>query len=366
MKVTVNDVCIALEELAPLALQESYDNAGLLVGNRSMELTAVLLCIDITEEVIQEALATNCNMIISHHPLIFKGLKSITGRNMVERCVITAIQKNIAIYACHTNLDSVTGGVSARMAEKIGLINTQVLQPKTDSLLKLITFVPNEYLEELRSALFEAGAGAIGDYDCCSYSSNGEGTFCANSNCNPFVGKIGEVHTEPEARLEIILPSYLKVKITKVLLATHPYEVPAYDFIPLANNWNSAGYGMIGDLEEVVSEEKFLATIKELFKVERVKYTALTHKKIKKVALCGGSGADLLSTAIATGADVYISADFKYHDYFLAEGRLLIVDIGHFESEQFTKEIIFDHLTKKLPKFALRFSDINTNPINYL
>lgn len=366
MKITVNDVCVALEELAPLALQESYDNAGLLLGNRNMELTGVLICIDITEEVVKEAIDNACNMIVSHHPLIFKGLKSITGHNMVERSVINAIQNNVAVYASHTNLDSVSGGVSARMADKIGLVNTCILQAKTDALLKLITFVPKDYLDKVRSSVFEAGGGQIGEYDCCSYSSIGEGTFRANENCQPFVGNIGKTHTEPEIRLEIVLPSYLKVKVTKALLAVHPYEEPAFDFIPLANSWDNVGYGIVGELEKAISEEEFLATIKDIFKIECIKHTSLNNKKIKKVALCGGSGADLIHAAIASRADIYISADFKYHDYFLPEGRLLIADIGHFESEQFTKEIIFDQLTKKFPKFALRFSDINTNPINYL
>jgi len=366
MKVTVNDVCSALEELAPLALQENYDNAGLLLGNRSTELSGLLLCIDITEAVLKEAMDKNCNMIVSHHPLIFKGLKSITGRNMVERCVISAIQNNIAIYACHTNVDCVSGGVSARMADKIGLINTRILQPKSDSLLKLITFVPTDYLDKVRNSLFEVGGGHIGDYDCCSYSSKGEGTFRANENCKPFVGNLGEINLESEVRLEIILPSFLKSRITKALLSVHPYEEPAFDFIALANDWNKVGYGIIGELNNVISDTEFLSNIKDIFKVERIRHTAFSNRQIKKVALCGGSGADLLNKAIIQGADVYISADFKYHDYFLTENRILLADIGHFESEQYTKEIFFDQITKKIPKFALRFSEINTNPINYL
>ncbi len=366
MKITVNDVCIALEELAPLALQESYDNAGLLLGNRSMDLSAILICIDITEEVIQEAIDNNCNMIVSHHPLIFKGLKSITGKNMVERCVITALQNNIAIYASHTNLDSVSNGVSAKMAEKIGLLNTRILETRKDALLKLVCFVPDEYLEKVRTAIFLAGGGQIGEYDSCSYSNSGEGTFRANENANPFVGKIDEIHAESEKRLEVVLPEYLKVKVTKAILDIHPYEEPAFDFISIANDWSSVGFGIIGELETTMSEKDFLLKLKECFKVEYIKHTAFINKKVNKIALCGGSGAGLLHTAIGNGADVYVSADFKYHDYFLPEGRLLIADIGHFESEQYTKDIIFDQLTKKFPKFALRFSEINTNPINYL
>jgi dinuclear metal center YbgI/SA1388 family protein len=366
MTPTINDVCLALEELAPLSFQESYDNAGLLIGDRKTPVTAILLTIDVTEEILQEALDKGCNMIVSHHPLIFRGLKSITGRNMVERCVIKAIRHNIAIYASHTNLDSVVNGVSSRMAEKLGLTNCQILQPKADALLKLVTFVPHGQLEAVRKACFEAGAGHIGNYDSCSYSSAGNGTFRANEQCNPFVGEIGEIYTEPETRLEIILPTYIKNKVTKALIQAHPYEEPAFDFIPLKNNWNKLGFGVIGQLEREEEEVEFLTRIKQIFNVGCIKHTALKNKPVKTVALCGGSGADLIHTAIEKGADVFISADFKYHDYFIPENRILLADIGHFESEQFTKEIFYDQLTKKFPKFAIHFSEINTNPITFL
>ncbi len=366
MKVTVNDICQALEELAPLALQESYDNAGLQIGNRSNELSGILLCIDITEDVVNEAIDNNCNMIVAHHPLIFRGLKSITGENLVERCVLSAIKNDIAIYACHTNLDSVSEGVSMRMANKIGLEKCNILKAKTESLLKLVTFIPEGHVNKVREACFAAGAGHIGNYSNCSYSSPGNGTFHADEKCNPFVGEIGKLHSEPEVRLEMVLPAHLKSKLTKALILTHPYEEPAFDLIPLANNWNTAGYGVIGELSSTENELEFLKRIKATFNVGNIKYTALKGKEIKKVAVCGGSGADLLNTAIAQGADIFISADFKYHDYFIPENRIVIADIGHFESEQFTKEIFFEQLSKKFPKFAIRFSEINTNPINFL
>ena len=366
MKVTVNDICQTLEEFAPLALQESYDNAGLQIGNRSTELTGVLLCIDITEEVVQEAMDNNCNMIVSHHPLVFGGLKSITGRNLVERCVISAIKNDIAIYACHTNIDSVSEGVSMRMANKLGLDKCKILKPKTNSLLKLVTFIPEGHVNKVREACFAAGAGHIGNYNNCSYSSAGHGTFQPDENCNPFVGEVGQLHSEAEVRLEIILPSYLKSKVTKALLQAHPYEEPAFDLIPLANTLNTVGYGVVGELSSPEQELDLLKKVKETFNVGSIKYTTLQNKEIKKVAVCGGSGASLLNTAIAKSADIFISADFKYHDYFIPENRIVIADIGHFESEQFTKEIFFEQLSKKFPKFAIRFSEINTNPINFL
>jgi dinuclear metal center YbgI/SA1388 family protein len=363
---TVKSICELIEEVAPLGLQESYDNAGLLIGDSQMEVTSVLVCIDITEEIIEEAIQKKCNLIISHHPLIFNGLKRLTGQNEVQRCVAIAIKSDIAIYAAHTNLDNVLQGVSGKMAEKIGLRNIQILQPKQNALLKLITYVPKLHSFRVREALFEAGAGQIGNYDECSFNIEGVGTFRANENAQPFVGNIDELHSEPETRVEVILPDYMKYKVLEALLKTHPYEEPAYDFISLKNAWNQVGAGVVGELEVAEDELIFLNRIKSIFKIQSIRYTNLLDKKIKRVALCGGSGSSLLSDAISAKADVYISGDFKYHEFFDAQNRILIADIGHFESEQFTKDIFFEIITKKMPTFAVQISDSKTNPINYL
>ena len=363
---TVKSICELIEEVAPLALQESYDNAGLLIGDSQMEVTSVLVCIDITEEVIEEAIQKKCNLIISHHPLIFNGLKRLTGQNEVQRCVAIAIKSNIAIYAAHTNLDNVLQGVNGKIAEKIGLKNIQILQPKQNALLKLITYVPKLHSFRVREALFEAGAGQIGNYDECSFNIEGTGTFRANEKAKPFVGNIDELHSEPETRVEVILPDYMKYKVLEALLKTHPYEEPAYDFISLKNAWNQVGAGVVGELEVAEDELIFLNRIKSIFSIPAIRYTNLLDKKIKRVALCGGSGSSLLSDAISAKADVYISGDFKYHEFFDAQNRILIADIGHFESEQFTKDIFYEIITKKMPTFAVQISDSKTNPINYL
>ncbi len=363
---TVKSICELIEEVAPLALQESYDNAGLLIGDSQMEVTSVLVCIDITEEVIEEAIQKKCNLIISHHPLIFNGLKRLTGQNEVQRCVAIAIKSDIAIYAAHTNLDNVLQGVNGKIAEKIGLKNIQILQPKQNALLKLITYVPKLHSFRVREALFEAGAGQIGNYDECSFNIEGVGTFRANENAQPFVGNIDELHSEPESKIEVVLPDYLKYKVLDALLNSHPYEEPAYDFIPLKNAWNQVGAGVVGDLEVEEDEMTFLNQIKSIFKMPIIRYTNLLNKNIKRVALCGGSGSSFLTDAISAKADVYISGDFKYHEFFEAENRILIADIGHFESEQFTKDIFFEIITKKMPTFAVQISDSKTNPINYL
>lgn len=362
----IQDICQLFEELAPLSLQESYDNAGLQVGKHTDTVSGVLLCIDITEAVIDEAIAHKCNLVISHHPLIFKGLKRLTGDDYVQRCIIKAIGHDIAIYSAHTNLDSVEEGVNGRIAQKIGLEHCRILAPVAGQLLKLVTFVPQAEADKVRASLFDAGAGHISNYDSCSYNSDGVGTFRAGDGSNPFVGEINTLHRESEVRIEVIVPTHLQIKVQQALIATHPYEEVAFDWIPLANEWKQAGMGMIGQLPREEDEMSFLRRIKKTFNTGVVRHTPLKGKPIRTVAVCGGSGASLLNTAIRAKADIFISADFKYHDFFGAENRIVIADIGHYESEQFTKEIFFEQIQKKLPTFAVRFSECTTNPVNYL
>ena len=355
-----------LESIAPLSYQESYDNAGLIVGDRNREISSALITLDVTEEVIDEAISNGCELIISHHPLIFKGIKRITGGNEVERCLVKAIKSDIAIYASHTNLDSITGGVNSKICEKLGLKNCRILAPSKNELLKLVTYIPDKHLETVRSALFSAGAGEIGNYDQCSYSSNGSGTFRGNQISTPFVGEKGILHTEPEIKLETIFPRHLASRILQALTASHPYEEVAYDLIPLENELSTVGMGMIGELAQPCEEISFLSQVKKIFECGFIRHTALLNRKISKVALCGGSGSFLVAHAIAQGADLFISADFKYHDFFGAEKKIILADIGHYESEQFTKEVLKEIVLKKFPTFALRLSDVKTNPVSYL
>lgn len=355
-----------LEDFAPLSLQESYDNAGLIIGSHKDEISSALICIDITEEVIEEAIEKNCNLIISHHPIVFSGLKKINGKNYVERCIIKAIKNDIAIYACHTNIDSVAKGVSHKMAEKLNLNNCKILSPSKGNLNKIVCYVPTEHQESVRQAMFNAGAGSIGDYNNCSFNSKGCGTFKAGENTNPYVGEINKQHTEEEIKIETIVPSHYTGKVISAMLSKHPYEEVAYDIYPLNNTNPQIGFGIIGELDNAIDSIEFLKNTKDIFNCQYIKHTPLVKEKVKKVALCGGSGSFLLSTAISKKADVYISGDFKYHDYFNAEDKIIIADIGHYESEQFTKEIFYELLTKKLPNFAVRISEINTNPINYI
>ncbi len=354
-----------IEKFAPLAYQESYDNCGLLTGHKEQEVTGAILCLDCIEAVVDEAIQKNCNLIIAHHPIIFSGLKKLNGTNYIERTIIKAIQNNIAIYACHTNLDNVKLGVNKKIADKLGLINQQILSPKKSVLKKLVTFVPATHLDIVRESLFNAGAGNIGNYDSCSFNLEGTGSFRGNENSNPFIGEKGKLSLEKETRLELIFETVNEATIISALKQNHPYEEVAYDIYQLENTYQNIGSGMVGELEKPISETEFLENLKSIFKVKVIKHTVLTNKRIKKVALCGGSGNFLLKNAINSKSDIYISSDFKYHEFFDAENKILVADIGHYESEQFTPEIFYEIISNKFPTFASYLTETNTNPVNY-
>lgn len=362
----IKDILAEIEEVAPIALQESYDNSGVQLGDVDQTVTGILISLDITEEVIDEAIELECNLVIAHHPLLFKSLKSLTGRNYIERSVIKACKHDIVIYAAHTNLDNAFGGVSYKLASKLGLQNIRTLAPQKNSLLKLATFVPLAEAERVRSALFNAGAGKIGRYDSCSYNLEGKGTFRAGENTQPFCGEPGAFHTEKEVRIETVLPVFKKSAVLRALYLSHPYEEPAYDLYPLMNDWEMAGSGVIGDLPAEEDELRFLNWAKDRLQLNCIQYSQLCGRKIKKVALCSGSGAFLIRDAIAAGADVFITGEAKYNDFYDVEDKILLSVIGHYESEICTKELFFEIITKKITNFAVHFSNVNVNPINYL
>lgn len=362
----IKDILHTIEQLAPLSLQEGFDNSGLQVGDINQEASGVLFCLDVTEKVVEEALVLDCNLIISHHPLLFHSLKSLTGKSYIERCVMEAVRHDVVIYAAHTNLDNAMNGVNYKLAEMLGLQNVKVLSPAKDSLLKLVTFVPESHAEIVRNALFNAGAGNIGDYDSCSYNVHGEGTFKAGENANPFVGEIGCLHFEPEVRIETVLPKYKQKDVMRALVAIHPYEEPTFDFYPLANTWEQIGSGIVGSLSEPMLEQEFLYMLKDVFNLQCLKHSPFTGREIRDVALCGGSGAFLISDAIHYGADAFITGEAKYNDFFDVENKLLLAVIGHYESEICTKEILIDVISKKYPNFTVHLSVVDRNPVNYL
>lgn len=362
----VKDVTEYLESIAPRAYQESYDNSGLLTGKATDEISGILITLDCTEEVVQEAIDNKCSLIVAHHPIIFKGLKKLTGSNYVERTVIKAIRNNIAIYAIHTNLDNVYTGVNRKICEKIGLKNLKILSPKHDALSKLVTFVPKENYEQVLAALHEAGAGEIGNYTNCSFVVEGTGTFKPNELAHPHIGENLKQEFVREMRVEVIFPDYLEGAIIMALKKAHPYEEVAYYVNRLQNKNQEVGAGMVGELDSAQEPMEFLNRLKNSMNLRVVRHTRLLEKPVKKVAVCGGAGSFLLPQAIQSGAQIYISADFKYHEFFDAEDRIIIADIGHYESEVYTKELLQEVLTKKFPTFAINFSRTVTNPISYL
>lgn len=352
-----------LENFAPLTYAESFDNVGLLTGNPDWEIKGVLVTLDTLESVVDEAIAKNCNVIVSFHPIIFSGLKSLSGKTYVERAVIKAIQNNIAIYAWHTALDNQILGVSGKMAQILGLKNHKVLLPKTEIIKKLTTYVPVKDADKVRKALFEAGAGHIGNYSECSFNFEGFGTYVAHENANPTIGEIGKLQKEPETSVIVYFEKHLENKVLRALFDNHPYEEVAYEVKTLDNQHQQIGMGVVADFENPMDEIDFLNLLKEKFHLQNIRHSQLLQKPIKKVALLGGSGSFALKKAIQSGADAFVSADFKYHDFFGAENRILITDIGHFESEQFTKNLIVDFIQKKFTTFAVQIVETNTNPV---
>lgn len=361
----IKEIIHFLENIAPRPLQEDYDNAGLLTGNQQAELYNILISLDVTEDVVEEAIANNCNLIISHHPIIFKGIKKLTGSNYVERTVLKAIKNDIALYAIHTNLDNVNVGVNKKIGEKLGIQNMNILAPKKDNLAKLTTFVPAENTDNVLHALAKAGAGHIGNYKKCSFKLQGKGTFQPTDKANPYIGSSDVLEEVEEDRIEVLFPAYLQHQVLAALRQAHPYEEVAYYLHHLENENQDIGSGMIGELEESISADAFVAQLKKVFNLPMVKHTALVNSKIQKVAWCGGAGSFLLKPAIEQGADIFISSDFKYHEYFDADNDIIIADIGHYESEQYTQELLKELLNNNFPEMNIQITEVNTNPIRY-
>jgi dinuclear metal center YbgI/SA1388 family protein len=365
MTATLGEFTRWLEELIPPAFQEQYDNSGLQVGDPDASINSVLLTVDVTSEVIDEARDHGCNLIISHHPLIFTPLKRIAGGSETERCVASAVRGEIAIYSAHTSFDNVSWGVSHILAEKIGLTKIRVLAPLKGKLSKLITFVPVSHAGMVREALFAAGAGHIGNYDRCSFNVPGDGTYRAGEGADPYAGQVGEDHSEPEIRIEAVIPSHLSSSCVRALLAAHPYEEVAYDIIALENEYRGAGAGAIGTLPATLTGIMLLERLKEVTGIPVIRYSGDTARTVNTIAVCGGSGSDLISVAARAGADAFVTGDIKYHAFTQAPGDMIVADIGHYESEKFSLELLHNLIKKKFPKFALRFSGIKTNPVNY-
>lgn len=364
--VKVAEIIGVLNNYAPYTYQESYDNSGLIVGSMDMEVKGVLVSLDCTEEIVEEAISLGVNVIVSHHPIIFSGLKRLTDNTYIERTVTKAIQNNIALISCHTNLDNVYFGVNHVIATKLGLVNQQILAPKEATLFKLTVFTPIESAEKVRLAMGEAGAGQIGDYDYCSFAVDGIGKFRPLPGANPAIGIVGSHEEVGETRIEVTVNRHQLKGVVAAMKKVHPYEEIAYDVVALSSKNAYLGSGMVGELEIEMDEIEFLNFVKKQFHCGSIRHTSLLNKKVKRIAVCGGSGSFLLNSAKAENADIFITADFKYHEFFDADNQIIIADIGHFESEQFTSELLVSLLNKKFTTFAVRLTNVNTNPINYL
>jgi dinuclear metal center YbgI/SA1388 family protein len=362
----IKDISDFLESIAPLAYQESYDNSGLIVGDKNATVRKVLITLDCTEAVVDEAIKEKCQLIVAHHPIVFSGLKKLNGKNYVERTVMKAIKHDIGIYAIHTNYDNVFNGVNAMICEKLGIIDCKILAPKKGLLKKLYTFIPLKDYDRVRQAIFDAGAGYIGNYSEASFNTTGTGTFKGNEKTNPTIGKKGKREQVEEGKLEVIFPANIESRVVAALKTAHPYEEVAYDIVSLDNALQDVGSGMIGRLKKPMDELAFLKKVKKELKAGIVKHTPLLSKTVETVAVCGGSGRFLLPDAMASKADVYITSDIKYHEFFDAEGHILLADVGHYESEQYTRDLLFRHLSEKFPTFAFLLSKVNTNPVNYI
>jgi dinuclear metal center YbgI/SA1388 family protein len=362
----IKEIISVLEQMSPLAYAEDFDNVGLLLGNPNDEATGILVCHDALENVIDEAVTKNCNVIVCFHPIIFSGLKKITGKNYVERSIIKAIKNDIAIYAVHTALDNHQEGVNKIFCDNLGIKNTKILIPKQNFIRKLVTYTTHENADKVRNAILQTGAGTIGNYDNCSYNSNGFSTYRGNQNSNPTIGTKGELTTTNETKIEVTFEKHLESKILKALFDNHIYEEVAYEIYDLQNEHQNIGLGMIGELEIEMSEKDFLEFVKNKMQANGIRHSEFLNKKIKKVAVLGGAGSFAIKNAIMAGADAFLTADLKYHQFYEAENQILLADIGHFESERYTKNYIVDYLRKKILNFAIIFSEENTNPVKYL
>ncbi len=362
----IKEITAHLEHLAPLYLQEDYDNSGLQVGDIDKELTSVMLCLDVTKQVVDEAISLGANMIISHHPMIFKGIKSLRPGRELDDMIIKAIKNDICIYSAHTNLDSMLGGVSYALADKLGLVDVKPLQVSKGKLYKIVVYAPRTHTQSLSDAIFRTGAGEIGNYSKCSFTVSGEGSFFPKDGANPYIGKCGELEILAEDKIEVLAKDVELSAVVDAIRANHPYEEPAYDIIEVEQKYAKAALGVVGYLPNPMTVVGFLANVKELTG-SGVKYSDFNKEMIHKVALCGGSGSFLIGGASAVGADAYLTGDIKYHDFFGYEDKMLLADIGHYESEKYTIELIHNFLVEKFGEnIDINTTKIKTNPINYL
>lgn len=362
---TIQKVIAEIEKHIAMPQAEDFDNVGLLCGLPERNVSGILVCHDALENVVDEAIQRNCNLIVCFHPIIFSGLKSLTGKNYVERAVLKAIENKVAIYAIHTAFDNDYYGVNAGICNLLGLKNLKILQPKKNNLKQLNVYVPKDYSEKVKEALFSAGAGNIGFYDECSFKVEGKGTFRPTEGSNPFSGEQNVRENADEDMISVIFESFKQNQLIAAMKSAHPYEEVAHQIYQIDNENQYSGLGMYGEFETEMDEREFMSFVKEKFNLNIIKHSDFNQKKIRRVGVLGGSGASGIKAALSKKCDAYLTGDLKYHDYFLAESKMLICDIGHYESEQLVSQQLFEILSQKFSTFAILKSSEKTNPVNY-
>lgn len=362
---TISTIVKELKRWAPKTYAEDFDNVGLIAGQVDWICSGVLITLDTLDGVVDEAIAKKCNLIVSFHPIVFSGLKKFTGTTYVEKALIKAIRNDIAIYAIHTALDNHREGVNFKIGAQLHLQNTEILLPKKNTIKKITTYVPEKHADILLGNLHRAGAGAIGNYDACSFTIVGEGRFRGNTTSNPKIGQPGEITAVNEKQIHVLYAAHLENEVLEALNTSHPYEEVAYEITTLENKNQTVGMGLVGELNNPMTEVEFFNYVKKNMQVSTIRHSKKLGRPIHKVAVLGGSGSFAIQAAKGAGVDAFLTADLKYHQFFEAEDQMILMDIGHYESEQFTKNLIFDFLTKKFPNFAIVLSNTNTNPVNY-
>ncbi len=344
-----SEITNVLEELAPIELAESWDNVGLLLGDSTQDIHNIMITLDITPDVVEEAIETKADLIIAHHPMIFKPLNRIIEDKSIGTLIRKLIKNDICVYTSHTNLDITWGGLNDLLASKIGLENIGVLDElHTKKLKKIVVFIPKGYEEKVRDAMTEAGAGWIGDYSDCTYLTKGIGAFKPREGTKPFIGSEGTLEKVEEYRLETLVSEEKVSPVVEAMIASHPYEEVAYDIIPLEVKGQSLGLGRIGTLKKEVIFIDFINKVKEVLAIQHLRYIGNENKSISKVAICTGSGGTLLSNCIHHNVDIYITGELKYHDaQFAQEAGLNVILAGHFETENIIGELLTEFLNKK-------------------
>jgi dinuclear metal center YbgI/SA1388 family protein len=369
LPITVAEIAAALEAWAPPASKLDYDNVGLQVGDARREAASVLVALDLTAAVVEEARETGADLVVTHHPLLFRPLKKLTADDPAGALALRLAEHGIAYYAIHTNLDAAPGGVSFALAGRLGLEGIRFLEPSEESLVKLVTFAPAAHAEAVRRAMAEAGAGHIGDYEACAFTIRGTGHFRPGERANPFIGEAGGAEEAvEEVRIEAEVMRWDLGRVVRAMKAAHPYEEVAYDVYPVEQPATRVGFGAVGFLQAPTTLEAFLAVVAARLDAAALRYSGDPAMPVRTVAVCGGAGASLIPRALAAGADAFVTADVTYHRFFEpldAEGRprMALVDAGHYETEALTEPLLVDWLAHHFPDLAVRKTRHRTSPM---